>query len=71
MSRLPAIKIHAEAPHSFAANIPTRIHKTKQPFGFIARKERRVEEFGYPIHVVGVSKVKRDLHILIGVFHLM
>ena len=63
------MKIDAEAPHSFAANITVRIHHTKQPCGLIGRKERRIKKLGYQIHLMSVGQIKRHLHIFIGIFH--
>ena len=69
MSRLPSIKIHAKAADLFSTNVVSRINQAKELLRFRLSKKWGVEEFCYPIHLVSIGQVKRDLHIFIGVFH--
>ena len=69
MLRLPVMKIDPKAPNVFPASLMPRIYKAKKVFGFAWGEERRIDEFGYPIHFMRIRQVKCDLNILIGVLH--
>jgi len=48
------MEIDAETPDFFAAHIMTGVNQAEKFFGFNLSKERRIEEFGDPIHFVGI-----------------
>ena len=54
MARLPTMKIDAETADFFAAHVMSGVDEAEKFFGFDLRKERRIEEFGDPIHFVGI-----------------
>ncbi len=63
------MEIDAKTPDFISANVSPGVHKPKQFLSLRLGEERRVEEFCDPIHLMGVSQVKRDLHIFIRIFH--
>jgi hypothetical protein len=67
--RLPAMKIDTKAADLLSANVVSGVHKPKEFLSLRLGEERGVEEFGYPIHLVGVGEIKGDLDVLIGVFN--
>ena len=52
MPRLPTIKIHAKAADSLSANVVSGINQAKKLLRFRLSKERGVEEFCNPIHLM-------------------
>lgn len=68
MARLPMMEIHAEASYVLPPNILACVHKAKELFGFVTTEELRVQKLGYPIHLMSIGEIKRDLDILVGVF---
>ena len=62
------MEIDAEASDVLPANILACVHKAKKLLGFCTTEELGVQKLGYPIHLVSVGEIKRDLDILVGVF---
>ena len=54
VARLPTMKIDAETFDSFAAHVMSGVDEAEKCFGFDPSKERRIDEFGDPIHFVGI-----------------
>ena len=48
------MKIDAETFDSFAAHVMSGVDEAEKCFGFDPSKERRIDEFGDPIHFVGI-----------------
>jgi hypothetical protein len=67
--RLPAMKIDTKAADLFSTDIVCGVQKTKEFLSFRLGKERAVDEFRYPVHLMGVGEIKGDLDVLIGVFN--
>ena len=63
------MKIDTKPAGLFSPDIVSGVHKPKEFLSFRLGEERRVEEFGYPIHLMGVGEIKGDLDVLIGVFN--
>jgi hypothetical protein len=63
------MEVDTVASHALAANVVPCVHEAKKFFRFVTTKELRVQKLGYPIHLVGVGQVKRDLNVLIGVLN--
>jgi len=67
MARLPMMEINAEASYILPAHILVCIHQGKKFVRLVPSKELRIQKFGHPIHLMSVSKIKRDLDILVGI----
>src|SRR5262249_4064929 len=63
------MEIHAKATDLLSANVSSGVHKPKDFLSLRLGEERRVEKFRYPVHLMGVSYIKRDLNVFIGVFN--
>ncbi len=48
------MEIDAETPDPFTAHVMSGVDEPEKFFGFNLSKERRIDEFGDPIHFVGI-----------------
>ena len=69
MAWLPTMEIHAKATDLLSANVASGVHKPKEFLSLRLGEERRVEEFCYPIHLMGVGEIKSDLDVLVGILN--
>ena len=53
------MKIDTKPADLFSTDIVSGVHKPKEFLSFRLGEERRVEEFGYPIHLMGVGEIKK------------
>jgi hypothetical protein len=61
------MEIDMVAAHILPAHVLVCVHHAKELVGFSTIEKLRVQEFGYPIHLMSVGKVKGDLDVLVGV----
>lgn len=56
-----------ESPNLFVSHIAVGIHHLEKGLSFSRSKERRVQKFGDPVHLMRVGQIERHLNVFVRI----